>query len=201
VSGITPVKTDLYKLIADVTSAVLGDGPDASAVRRKVIRALTVNGVVISPELIARVDDSARLAAHTDARITNEAEVAYEQWIHQRDPADVGSMAGFVAGFQAAVAAASGWPLCPNGCGCRLGSEDAEARDCACDGLCCYDEIEVSEVFAERDALRRQLAEPQPAPELSAAMGEARLYREALAQIATSNTGPGRIARRALEGK
>jgi len=48
-------------------------------------------------------------------------------------------------------------PLCPNGCGCRLGSEDAEVRDCACDGLCCYDVIEVSEVFAERDRLRKLL--------------------------------------------
>jgi hypothetical protein len=97
------------------------------------------------------------------------AEVAYEQWIEHRDPADVGSMAGFVAGWQAAVAAASGWPLCPNGCGCRLGSVDADSRDCACDGLCCYDEIEVSEVFAERDRLRKLLAdrEPQPAPELA----------------------------------
>jgi hypothetical protein len=85
------------------------------------------------------------------------AEVAYEQWIERRDPMDAGSMAGFLAGWQAAVTAASGWPLCPNGCGCRLGSEDADARDCACDGLCCYDEIEVSEVFAERDGLRKAL--------------------------------------------
>jgi hypothetical protein len=102
------------------------------------------------------------------------AEVAYEQWIEHRDPADVGSMAGFVAGWQAAVAAASGWPLCPNGCGCRLGSVDADSRDCACDGLCCYDEIEVSEVFAERDRLRKLLAdrEPQPAPELETAFAE-----------------------------
>jgi len=101
-------------------------------------------------------------AAHTAARVTNQAEVAYEDWIAERDPADAGSMAGFVAGFRAAVAASGGWPLCPNGCGCRLGSEDAEAADCACDGLCCYDEIEVSEVFAERDRLRKALAAREP---------------------------------------
>jgi hypothetical protein len=49
-------------------------------------------------------------------------------------------------------------PLCPNGCGCRLGTSDADARDCACDGLCCYDEIEISELFAERDRLRDRVA-------------------------------------------
>ena len=84
-------------------------------------------------------------------------------------PNDAGTMAGFTAGWQAAVTAASGWPLCPNGCGCRLGSEDADARDCACDGLCCYDEIEVGEVFAERDRLKAAIAaqEPKPVPEPS----------------------------------
>jgi hypothetical protein len=25
---------------------------------------------------------------------------------------------------------------CPEGCGCRLGTEDADARECGCDGLC-----------------------------------------------------------------
>jgi hypothetical protein len=87
------------------------------------------------------------------------AEVAYEQWIEHRNPEDVGSMAGFTAGWQAAITAASGWPLCPNGCKCRLGTADADQRDCACDGLCCYDEIEVGEVFAERDKYRKVLGE------------------------------------------
>lgn len=96
-------------------------------------------------------------AAQGPQPVPGNAEVAYEQWIEHRDPMDVGSMAGFTAGWQTAVTAASGWPLCPNGCGCRLGSEDADARDCACDGLCCYDEIEVSEVFTERDGLRKAL--------------------------------------------
>lgn len=27
--------------------------------------------------------------------------------------------------------------LCPGGCGCRLGTEDADARECGCDGGCC----------------------------------------------------------------
>jgi len=28
-------------------------------------------------------------------------------------------------------------PLCPGGCGCRLGTDDADARECGCDGGCC----------------------------------------------------------------
>ena len=91
-----------------------------------------------------------------DEPAPGNAEVAYEQWIERRNPEEVGSNAGFAAGWHAAVTAASGWPMCPNGCGCRLGSVDADSRDCACDGLCCYGEIEVSEVFAERDRLRAQ---------------------------------------------
>lgn len=27
--------------------------------------------------------------------------------------------------------------MCPDGCGCRLGTEDADARECGCDGPCC----------------------------------------------------------------
>jgi hypothetical protein len=65
------------------------------------------------------------------------AEVAYEQWIEHRNPGDVGSMAGFTAGWQAAVTSASGRPLCPGGCGCRLGTDDADRRECGCDGGCC----------------------------------------------------------------
>lgn len=137
----------------------------------------------VAATAIARLSQPAELAAamRENVRLRKElaalepqpapgnAEVAYEQWIEHRNPGDVGSRAGFVAGWQIAVTAASGWPLCPNGCGCRLGSEDADARDCACDGLCCYGEIEVSEVFAERDRLRKLLAdrEPQAAPELA----------------------------------
>jgi hypothetical protein len=30
----------------------------------------------------------------------------------------------------------SAWPKCPDGCGCRLGTEDADARECGCDGPC-----------------------------------------------------------------
>jgi hypothetical protein len=31
------------------------------------------------------------------------------------------------------------WPLCPDGCGCRLGTDDPDARECACDGPCCME--------------------------------------------------------------
>lgn len=30
--------------------------------------------------------------------------------------------------------------LCESGCGCRYGTDDPDARDCACDGPCCEDE-------------------------------------------------------------
>lgn len=29
--------------------------------------------------------------------------------------------------------------LCPGGCGCQLGTEDADRHDCGCDGGCCND--------------------------------------------------------------
>lgn len=28
---------------------------------------------------------------------------------------------------------------CPNGCGCRKGTDDSDRMDCACDGPCCMD--------------------------------------------------------------
>lgn len=28
--------------------------------------------------------------------------------------------------------------MCPAGCGCRIWTEDADVRDCACDGPCCW---------------------------------------------------------------
>lgn len=28
-------------------------------------------------------------------------------------------------------------PLCPGGCGCQLGTGDADRRECGCDGGCC----------------------------------------------------------------
>jgi hypothetical protein len=30
-----------------------------------------------------------------------------------------------------------GLTLCPGGCGCRLGTEDADARECGCEDGCC----------------------------------------------------------------
>lgn len=29
------------------------------------------------------------------------------------------------------------WPKCPDGCGCRIGTEDADRLDCGCGGPCC----------------------------------------------------------------
>ena len=78
-----------------------------------------------------------QLAALEPKPAPGNAEVAYEQWIEHRNPGDVGSRAGFTAGWQAAVTSASGRPLCPGGCGCRLGTDDADRRECGCDGGCC----------------------------------------------------------------
>jgi len=30
-------------------------------------------------------------------------------------------------------------PPCPGGCGCRLGTDDADRFECGCDGGCCDD--------------------------------------------------------------
>ncbi len=30
--------------------------------------------------------------------------------------------------------------MCPGGCGCRLGTEDADMRECGCDEGCCEDD-------------------------------------------------------------
>jgi hypothetical protein len=30
--------------------------------------------------------------------------------------------------------------LCPAGCGCRYMTDDPDARDCACDGACCFED-------------------------------------------------------------
>jgi hypothetical protein len=29
------------------------------------------------------------------------------------------------------------WSLCPGGCGCRLGTDDADRFECGCDEGCC----------------------------------------------------------------
>ena len=60
-----------------------------------------------------------------------------------------------------------GWPKCPDGCGCRLGTEDADARECGCDGPCTmecrendypdapsYRDLAVKDALAEVEALR-----------------------------------------------
>ena len=35
----------------------------------------------------------------------------------------------------------TGLMLCPMGCGCRVGTADADAADCACNGPCCWDDL------------------------------------------------------------
>ena len=64
------------------------------------------------------------------------------------------------------------WPRCPDGCGCRLATVDADTRDCACDGPCClecrengypdapsYRDLAVKHAMDERDSLTERVAE------------------------------------------
>lgn len=61
------------------------------------------------------------------------------------------------------------WPKCPDGCGCRLGTDDPDARECGCDGPCTaecrengypdalsYRDMAVGHAMDERDALQRR---------------------------------------------
>ena len=53
------------------------------------------------------------------------------------DPAEFTGQATAIVDTVTGLLAVEGiWPECPDGCGCRLGSEDADARDCGCDGPC-----------------------------------------------------------------
>lgn len=87
----------------------------------------------------------------------------------------------FAAGWEAAAEAvadllSAGWPKCPDGCGCRLGTtgpdgqNDADRFDCACDGPCCmecrengypdapsYRDLENATLTADRDRYRKAL--------------------------------------------
>lgn len=64
------------------------------------------------------------------------------------------------------------WPKCPDGCGCRLATGDADARECGCDGPCTmecrengypdapsYRDLAVRHAMDERDEARAELQE------------------------------------------
>lgn len=63
---------------------------------------------------------------------------------------------------------AAAWPKCPDGCGCRLGTEDPDAQECGCHGPCTmecrengypdapsYRDLAVAAITAERDRFVR----------------------------------------------
>jgi hypothetical protein len=54
---------------------------------------------------------------------------------------------------------ARGPQMCPDGCGCRLGTEDADARECACGGPCCYDDADQADADQARGP---QIAQEAP---------------------------------------
>jgi len=145
-------------------------------------------GAVVGATAIARLGQPAELASamRENVRLRKQlaalepkaapgnAEVAYEQWIEHRNPGDVGSRAGFTAGWQAAVTTASGRPLCPGGCGCRLGTDDADRRECGCDGGCC----DGQDWFGVGDADAGTL--PQAASELATLLADWRRTADSL---------------------
>lgn len=95
--------------------------------------------------------------------MSTPGEAAYNRWRQSMEEQDVGtdsweSLTGEDRNAWEDVAAGIG-PRCPRGCGCRLGTEDADARECGCGGLYCYDEVEVDALFAENRELRAALAE------------------------------------------
>lgn len=64
------------------------------------------------------------------------------------------------------------WPRCPDGCGCRMGSNDPDLADCGCDGPCTaecrengyldapsYRELAVGAVMNELSEARAVVAE------------------------------------------
>ena len=73
---------------------------------------------------------------------------------------------------EATAALMERWPRCPDGCGCRLGTDDADHAECGCDGPCTsecresgypdamsYRDLAVKAAMDDADALREQLAD------------------------------------------
>lgn len=44
---------------------------------------------------------------------------------------------GMPLAFQTTANGPQGGSFCPGGCGCRLGTDDADRFECGCDGGCC----------------------------------------------------------------
>jgi len=74
-------------------------------------------------------DRVADLTASANAAASILDEIHQARRENERLAADIGDLAAQLIA----------WPTCPDGCGCRLGTEDADARDCACDGPCCME--------------------------------------------------------------
>lgn len=108
----------------------------------------------LTPEaLAARLDEGARVslsaAYDADARaarnqanyhrgmvdgLTNGARLLGE--LAPAHAALAGQLRDALADLADAEALAANWPKCPDGCGCRLGTDDADASECGCDGPC-----------------------------------------------------------------
>lgn len=69
------------------------------------------------------------------------AQRLWEQHGHPGQPCEPGSTGiGSCALREAAMGDSTGLEqTCPSGCGCRVGTDDADSRDCQCIGPCCYD--------------------------------------------------------------
>jgi hypothetical protein len=85
-------------------------------------------------------------------------------------------------------AIAGQWPRCPDGCGCRLGTEDAEAGECGCDGPCTTEcrENGYPDAPSYRDqAVKHAMDERDEA--LAASEGRRTSLAEATARLVTAN--------------
>jgi hypothetical protein len=68
--------------------------------------------------------------AEAAERARRQAEYAATEWCPE---------CGYDRHEHAPHCASQDHPLCPGGCGCRLGTDDADRRECGCDGGCCGD--------------------------------------------------------------
>jgi NTP pyrophosphatase (non-canonical NTP hydrolase) len=117
-------------------------GPTLSAIQAEATRAHLKHG---EHSMLGPKTNDRRLAILTEevgevARELNDAEIdgrPVDRDKLVRELIQVGAMAATWVEALEGQAARQNRSLCPGGCGCRLGTDDADARECGCDGGCC----------------------------------------------------------------
>lgn len=79
------------------------------------------------PSLILKFDGKL-----TEEQVT-EIRAALDRAVKPKPAPELAMLRADLADAEAQLAR---WPKCPAGCGCRIGTEDADARECGCDGPC-----------------------------------------------------------------